>query len=597
MAGISGLYLIDGEQKKVFNSVHQMGEMTVHKSFYVSDPAFVNDRFGCMQVHSCAMAKVRQPASGDRAWVWLEGEIYNRKELLANPPECDASLLLELYLQGRCFDFLKQVDGSFAGVVYDEEEQVIHLISDRFTRQQLFWTIFDGGLAWSSELKSLTKVPGFHAQIDPAAVEQFSSAGYLLGEQSWFKSVYLIPAASVLTYSIPDHKITRKRYWWWDQVKPLQGKLEINELAEEAGRLFTRAVENLSEMNPGQVGVTLSGGRDSRAIFAAMPEKYGPITAVTFGTDHSRDIQIARKVTKKKPCRHVIHFLNEKNWFNRRVEGVWWTDGQVSLENFHGSSTQIDVRELFEVSFNGLPGELLAGKAKAFEMDSAREYIQRAFKGFSAEMQFRLEEYIKSMECPEVYGLNHRLRNFGLLGVKQGDASGVRVRLPFADKELSEFAYSVPYSLRKDCKLYDTMLLMFFPDYFTDIKWYDLEIKPEIRNRIIHFADRAGNHFHYRKARMGFGHKLTMKLHNLECWIRSDEMVALLQETLFGKEAVYPDYMPLERVVNCFEACMRGEPRESELLRYLTMEIWFRQLFYGSHRKTKTVGKTAAVLV
>ena len=84
----------------------------------------------------------------------------------------------------------------------------------------------------------------------------------------------------------------------------MTGKIDVDEVAEELGRLFIDAVNR--RCNQKGIGVCLSGGLDSRAILAAMPNRQEPIHTITFGKRGCDDIRIASKVAKIKGASHHV---------------------------------------------------------------------------------------------------------------------------------------------------------------------------------------------------------------------------------------------------------------------------------------------------
>ena len=135
---------------------------------------------------------------------------------------------------------------------------------------RLYWTVYQNALVWTGELKSLLSLPNYQPKIDRAAMEDFLGLRYMIGDRSWFENVELLPAATVFTWDIPGKTLSRNRYWGWDELTPLTTPPPESEAVETLGHLFVDAVQ--SRVYPGErVGLTLSGGLDSRAILAAMP--------------------------------------------------------------------------------------------------------------------------------------------------------------------------------------------------------------------------------------------------------------------------------------------------------------------------------------
>src|SRR6187551_3158104 len=115
-------------------------------------------------------ARSDQPFIKNGFAIIFNGEIYNYKELqtklLQEHPTInflttsDTEVLLELYRtkKEKCLDDLI---GMFAFATYEIETGKLFIARDHFGIKPLFYTHIGNGFAFSSELKSLIKIPGF----------------------------------------------------------------------------------------------------------------------------------------------------------------------------------------------------------------------------------------------------------------------------------------------------------------------------------------------------------------------------------------------------------------------------------------------------
>ena len=119
----------------------------------------------------------RQPmtayAGGYRYTVVYNGELYNsgelRRELEAAgylfETSCDTEVLLKCYIQygPACAE---KLNGIFAFAVDDERRGCCFLCRDRFGVKPLFYTLRDGRLVFASEIKALFEYPGVDPVLD-----------------------------------------------------------------------------------------------------------------------------------------------------------------------------------------------------------------------------------------------------------------------------------------------------------------------------------------------------------------------------------------------------------------------------------------------
>ncbi|HYY58576.1 MAG TPA: asparagine synthase-related protein [Pyrinomonadaceae bacterium] len=515
--------------------------------------------------------KQPQPHSESGIYAWLDGEIYNREELAREAKlyaETDAALLVALYRQGDDFSFLKKIDGIYSAAIYDADRQKLHLISDRYGLRHLFWTIHEESIAWASEVKALLAVPDFDPKIDPVALNDFLRFGHMLGDRTWFEGVELLRAGTVLTWDERERSVSQHRYWWWDQIKPLTGKMNENELVEELGSLFIAAVQRRCPAHE-RVGLTLSGGLDSRAILAAMPQRGDAIHAATFGKAGCDDIRLAAAAARVKGAAHHVSEVNSDNWLMPRVEGVWHTDGHLNLMHMHIIAVASEISGLFDICLDGFLGDATIGGS-----------------------------YIGDPQFDEIRQIDNRGRRFIALGPKTLRAY-VETRLPFFDNKFMELTISIPEALRKNSYLYRKMLLKSFPEFFRTIPWQKTGSPirwPGPLEEITQLTLRGRDKLLRVMARFGLALDDRKTYTDYPQWIRQEPSRSFFKEVLGHGAALYPAYIPPEQVRSDLACHLNGEDRSESLCRILTFEIWLQQVFEGKYRPTLDARSTLAVM-
>src|SRR5690606_15204330 len=117
-----------------------------------------------------------------RYTVSYNGEIYNldqiRTELerggsIGWKGSSDTELLLEAIEQWGLQATLERCIGMFAFALWDGHDRALHLVRDRFGVKPLSVAFTSRGVAFASELRSVTRFPGFRKEIDPAALSAY----------------------------------------------------------------------------------------------------------------------------------------------------------------------------------------------------------------------------------------------------------------------------------------------------------------------------------------------------------------------------------------------------------------------------------------
>lgn len=534
-----------------------------------------------LQAHNGILAG-RYPARFGPRSVWLDGELFDRR-----PERADASEMLARWLEaGDDWDFLAGLDGVYAAVLVDDAAQRVHLVGDRLGMRIFFWGLVDGRLAWSSQLGGLLAVPGFKPVIERDALPEFFTTGHLLGERTWFRGVQLMSPGTVLSFDLRTGELERRRYWWWDRIRPQQGRVDLQEAAREAGRLLQASVVARSRPDA-RVGVSLSGGLDSRALFAAVPGDRR-LPALTFGQPGCVDARIAGRVAALRPSEHVVVPITARNWLAGRAEAVWWTDGLFSFVSLHGIEAEREYRRLFDINLDGFGGDLILGGM--YLNDATRLDV---FDPLHAARKLRGDVDLLGDTTPwealgktDYFLVEQRGRRLNNVGTRYLQTY-MEDRKPFLANDLVEFVYSLPDHLRVKGRLYRTLLLATFPRYYRRIAWastgYPITWPFGAR--------RAWRELRSLEARL-FGRVGTVGLLGLDLrdytdyprWLREEPARSFVTGVLEAPDALYPEYTSRDEVVGLWRAHLAGADKERDLGLRLTFELWLQQVFNGRYR-------------
>lgn len=551
MPGIVGFIRKSIEDEKAKGILHKMQELITHKDFYAKDVLFCDEYICATRSHTNIIQKQPQPYYDSGIYIWLNGEFYNQKEISSKYTHLqDLNILLDLYRVNDDFSFLKQIDGCYSAVIYDTHKQKAHLITDRYGLSFIYWSIQNGRLFWGSELKAMLAFPDFSPKIDRQSVEDFFGIGQLLEDRTWFEGVELLSPGTVLTWNIKENSMSKHRYWQWSDIKPYRGKIDCDEIVEEVGRLFKIAVENRCRKDE-RIGLTLSGGLDSRAILAALSERGDPVSAVTFGKKGCDDVRIASMAVKAKKANHHIVEIDKDNWLMGRTNGVWLTDGQMNLMHMHAVIARELLSSLFDVVLQGEGAAILSGV------------------------------YFDGKE--DVY---HKFDNRGRRFINVGNVMGQAIlvpRRPYLDNNFFSFAASLPEDIRKDFKLYKKFLLKKYPDYFMKIPYASFEIPISWPN-FMRYAVKAKNRVRKNISRIGFKFPDSWMYTDYANWIREELAKSFFEKVLKNPAALYPEYIERDKVKKELESHLIGNDYADNLCRYLTFEIWLQQIYKGNYR-------------
>ena len=564
-----------------------MRALLKHFDFYIDDELYYDSNIYASRTHLGVINQGIQPyILNNQIYAWLEGEFYNQEELKAKynvKSQTDNELIINIYSSTMSFDFLKDIDGYYVAVLYNKEENKVYLISDRFGYKPLHWGIVEGDLVWSSELKGFLAHAAFRPTIDQEAVKEFFGIGHLLEDRTWFQGVELVPPASVITFDIKDSKIEHRHYWSWSDIKPVNIADE-RELAEKIGQLFKESVRRRVKRNE-RIGISLSGGLDSRAILAAVPKECQSLNTFTFGCENCDDLKIAAKVSKIQGAKHHIFNLDANNWLAPRINGVWRTDGNLNLLHMHGIEFHDEYKEFMDINLNGFTGDLIIGGSF---LDS--KYLDKKIDTKIISNLKKYEIKIKSFrnwymidKIDPYFLCNHvrRFTNSGSISI----ASVLEQRKPFLDNKLIELVYGISDALRNESYIYNRMLLKMFPEYYKSIPWQKTGCPisyPSNLIKLIKFKNRAVSKLKRESQRLGFSFKESRDYTDYPAWIRQEPARSFFEKMLLNEKALYFEYIDKDKIQNYVKKHMEGKANyHNELCLALTFELWLQQVFEG----------------
>ena len=315
-----------------------------------------DSRWAIGRVHLGITQPLPQLTGGDDVQVMFHGDLYNEDELRAEletdgvpqPGKGVAPLIVTLYrLHGR--DFVSRLHGAFCSAVLDTQTKQLILINDHLGSYCLYWFNGPQRFLFAASLKAILQDPTVRPTLNPRAVADYITFGFLFGDKTLDTQVRLLPAASTLTYQWEEGKCTLERYWQLDTAfQPWEG--ERTEYLQELRLAFNRAVQR-TLMGEQRVGIALSGGLDSRAILSAVDCTAHPLSTYTLGVKGCADEIIAAKLARIAGAQHRFFELDGRylGEFVRHLQTmVDLTDGMYLT---HGLTEMLALRYLAETDF------------------------------------------------------------------------------------------------------------------------------------------------------------------------------------------------------------------------------------------------------
>ena len=183
-------------------------------------------------------------------WIAFNGEIYNFQEIRSSlerngvqfQTKGDTEVILEAY-KAYGVDCLAQFNGMFAFAIWDTVRELLFIARDRAGEKPLFYYTFpDGSMLWASEPNALLKHPEVGTGLNPAALAQYLSLTYTVGEDYLVRGLKRLAPGSYLVAQRGRQPETRS---YWNFASAFQNKrtgITEKDAAEELNSLLSEAV-------------------------------------------------------------------------------------------------------------------------------------------------------------------------------------------------------------------------------------------------------------------------------------------------------------------------------------------------------------------
>ncbi|NMM86708.1 asparagine synthetase B [Rhodococcus sp. SRB_17] len=326
MCGISGLFDTQGQRNFNRALVSHINNMQSHRGPDEDglhlEPGLA---LGHRRLSVIDLATGQQPLfnEDDSVGIVFNGEIYNFQELVP-----------ELKDMGHCFKTrsdtevivhaweawgpacVQRLRGMFAFALWDRNQQTLFLARDRMGVKPLHYAwLPDGSFIFGSELKVITAHPGFVRCIDPLAVEEYFSLGYVADPRCIYRQAHKLPPAHTLLLRRGMHSQPAPQPYWDvyfsndNPVNLADAESELRERVKESVRL--RLIADVP------LGAFLSGGVDSSAVVATMAGLSSlPVHTCAIGFDdpHYNESAFAQQVADLYRTDHRLEIVKSDDF-------------------------------------------------------------------------------------------------------------------------------------------------------------------------------------------------------------------------------------------------------------------------------------------
>ncbi len=326
MCGISGLFDTQGTRDFDRALAARINNIQAHRGPDEDDLHFEPGlALGHRRLSVIDLATGQQPLFNEDGSVGIvfNGEIYNFEELMPElqalghtfKTRSDTEVIVHAW-EAWGPECVHRLRGMFAFALWDRNQQTLFLARDRMGVKPMHYAwLADGTFIFGSELKVITAHPGFARDIDPLAVEDYFSFGYVPDPRCIYRNAHKLPSAHTLTLRRGDATQAQPVPYWDvhfsndNPINQADAEVELRDRVRESVKLRLKADVPL--------GAFLSGGVDSSAVVATMAGlSTTPVHTCAIGFDDPRfnESAFAQQVADRYQTDHRLEVVKSDDF-------------------------------------------------------------------------------------------------------------------------------------------------------------------------------------------------------------------------------------------------------------------------------------------
>jgi len=410
-----------------------------------------------------------QPMSNEDGSIWivLNGEIYNYKDLSKDleakghkfKSNTDTEVIIHLYEEyGE--DCVLHLRGMFAFAIWDDNENQLLLVKDRFGKKPLFYRENEDGLVFSSEIKSILLYDKSVPPINYRGLLQYLNYFYIPAPETAFEGIKKLPPANILIFKDGFSKI--KKYWNLDYSHKVT--ISFHEAKETLRELVKEAIE-IRMISDVPLGAFISGGLDSSIVVGLMSSFSNiPVKTYSIGFEY--------RELNELPYSKIVanHFHTEHHELVLRYDSIQYLPALI--ENFgepHADSSALPTYMLSLLAKNDISVTLVG------------EGSDELFAGYNRYFLYKIFQYLEYLPSPlkKAFNISIEERYKKWIGVFFDSIKNEIFTKEFLEQEDNNQADAELFKIISDAKKFEGIDSALFIDTMFFLP-YDLLVKIDV---------------------------------------------------------------------------------------------------------------------
>lgn len=350
-------------------------------------------------------------------------------------------------------DVVHGAEGAHATVLLAEAGSVA-ISADGAGAIPFYWWADGETLIASTHLATLVSL-GAPAVADERGVVEYLTFHHPLGTRTILAGAQQLEAGAVLEWDRTAHRVRRRRALFeLSQTPPRTDEAVLDDFAQTWEQVIADAFAD-----GGRVGISLSGGMDSRTIAGEAARQGRAGISFTYGDTRSAEVRVAVKVAEALHLPHLSIPVRDADVLAGARETLAHLDGAHSPNEMYDTWFTDVLRTAVDTVVNGHAGDPQWGNAKGIgltDRDAVRGVLWNRYRAYAAGAARFLEgdlgqkaetlaqeSLVASLEGADfstrgdgavAWAMEHRQRRWGNMLITALRRTGLRPQTPFLDR-------------------------------------------------------------------------------------------------------------------------------------------------------------------
>jgi asparagine synthase (glutamine-hydrolysing) len=355
-----------------------------------------------------------------------------------------SSYLVHVYEEDPAFP--ASLNGRFQGLLTDRKLATSMLINDRYGMSRLYYCETEDAFYFAAEAKAILAVRPELREIDARALGEFIACGCVLENRTLFKGIKVLPCASAWTFR--EGSLEKRKAYFEPNEWENQPTLDAESYYQELRTVFTQNLPRYFAEGE-RVGMSLTGGLDTRMIMASHRSAPGTLPCYSFGGmfRDCQDVVLARRIAEACDQPYEVipvgkEFLSQFSHYAERT--VFLTDGCVDVSHSPDLFANERAKQIAPIRMTGNYGSEVFRGSRAFKP------VPPAPGVFTADCLSNVDMAAETYrDVTRTHPLSFAVfrqapwHHYGLLALEQ---TQLTLRAPFLDNDLVRTVFRAPES-------------------------------------------------------------------------------------------------------------------------------------------------------